>query len=219
MIQRVYEQAKKAICFSDVLVATDDERILSHVLSFGGKAVMTGSQHRSGTERCAEVLEKSTETFDVVFNIQGDEPFIQPEQLDLLATCFKNKETQIATLAKKISKTETLFNQNVPKVIFDSENNAIYFTRAAVPFFRGIPEKDWVDFHDYYKHIGIYSYRTETLKNISRLSPTPLELAESLEQLRWLENGYKIKIEITEYESISIDVPEDLKKISSEMLK
>ena len=219
MIQRVYEQSRKCSAFSDVIVATDDERIFRHVQSFGGKAMMTSTGHLSGTDRCAEVLENRKESTDVVFNIQGDEPFIHPEQLGILAECFQDKNTEIATLAKKISDTETLFNSNVPKVIFNSKQEAIYFSRAAIPYFRGVPDKEWVNHHPYYKHIGIYSYRTEILRKISVLPPSPLESVESLEQLRWLENGFKIRIEKSDYESISIDAPEDLKKITPEMLK
>lgn len=213
MIQRVYEQAKKCQEISQVIVATDDEKIYSHVKSFGGEVMMTSPNHASGTERCAEVAAGLSENTDVIFNVQGDEPFIQPAQLSVLAQCFFDEETKIATLAKKLSDSDSLFNPNVPKVILNSKSEAIYFSRAALPFYRGAKETDWVSKHQYYKHIGIYGYRTEILKEIAKLQPTPLEKAESLEQLRWLENGYSIKVALTELETISIDVPEDLEKV------
>lgn len=213
MIKRVYEQAKKCSELSNVIVATEDEKIFSHVKSFGGEVMMTSPNHISGTERCAEVAENIQEKADVIFNIQGDEPFIQPEQLSLLAKCFHDEKTRIATLAKKITDAESLFNPNVPKVILNSKSEAIYFSRAALPFYRGANEAEWTLKHQYYKHIGIYAYRTETLKELAKLQQTPLEKAESLEQLRWLENGFSIKVALTEYETISIDVPEDLEKV------
>lgn len=215
MIQRVYEQASKAKILSKVVVATDDERIFDCVKQFG-EVVLTGSHHQSGTDRCAEVLSKIGEfQTDIVVNIQGDEPFIHPEQIDLLANCFHDAETQIATLAKKLTRHEDLFNPNIPKIIFNKNNEAIYFSRSVIPYFRGLEEKEWFKRFIYYKHIGIYAYRGDVLKTITQLPQSSFELAESLEQLRWVENGYKIKVAVTDYESVSIDTPEDLKKMKN----
>ncbi len=213
MIQRVYEQTKKSKSITDVVVATDDEKIEKHVLSFGGKVVMTSSLHQSGTDRCFEAIEKFNSTADVVINIQGDEPFIHPEQIDIAAKCFENKEVQIVTLAKTISANTDLFNPNVPKVIIDNNGNGIYFSRHPLPYLRGKENNEWHNHHTYYKHIGLYAYRREILGKLTALKQSSLELAESLEQLRWIENGYKIKVEITDYESVAIDAPEDLKKL------
>lgn len=213
MIMRVYDQAKKSNSIKDVIVATDDTRIFDHVLQHGGKAVMTSSSHQSGTDRCGEVLSTLAVKPDVVFNIQGDEPFIHPEPLDLLAACFNESTTRIASLAKKITDTDVLMSPNVPKVILNHNSEAIYFSRAAIPHFRGKAEKEWTEAHTYFKHIGIYAYRSEILPQLAALKPSSLEIAESLEQLRWLENGYSIKMAITTQESVSIDVPEDLNKI------
>ena len=213
MIQLVYEQAKQAKSLAEVLVATDDERIEKAVNIFKGKAVMTSSEHKSGTDRCFEVLQKIKEDYDVVINIQGDEPFIHPEQIDKAASCFNSKEVQIATLALEIKKTEELTNPNIPKVIVDKKQFAIYFSRTAIPYQREKNYSDWLTNHTYYKHIGIYAYRTDVLEKLAHLKPSSLELAEMLEQLRWIENGYKIKVEFTTHESISVDVPEDLAKL------
>lgn len=210
MIQRVYEQAKKASSLSEVLVATDDERISKHVIDFGGKVILTSSSHQSGTDRCAEVINKINDAYDVVINIQGDEPFINPEQINQLCACFDNQNTQIATLIKKITADE-LFNENKPKVIKSVDDFAIYFSRHPIPFFRGVEKENWLKEHTYYKHIGIYGYTTETLKKITQLPLSLLEKAEGLEQLRWLENGYKIKVAETNLEANSVDTPEDLK--------
>lgn len=215
MIQRVYEQSSKSKLLADVVVATDDEKIKEHVLSFGGKVVMTGSHHQSGTDRCFEAIEKFAANTDVVINIQGDEPFIQPEQIDIAAKCFENPEVKIATLAKKLNSNTDLFNPNVPKVIIDKNGFAVYFSRHAIPYLRGKDQSQWEKLHTYYKHIGLYAYRKDTLSEITRLQQSPLELAESLEQLRWVENGYKIKVETTDYESVAIDAPEDLKKLEN----
>ena len=212
MVQRVYEQASKSSALSKVVIATDHEKILNHVLSFGGQVVMTSENHLSGTDRCMEAFQKVNEVFDFIINIQGDEPFIQPEQIDLLAKTL-TPETQLATLAKKITDTETLFNPNTPKLIWNEQQEALYFSRNTIPYLRGIEKEDWLSKRDFYKHIGIYAYRIDVLNAITKLKPSSLELAESLEQLRWLENGYKIKVAITEYESQGIDTPEDLKKI------
>ncbi|MCF8297256.1 MAG: 3-deoxy-manno-octulosonate cytidylyltransferase [Saprospiraceae bacterium] len=212
MIQRVFEQASKAKILSKVVVATDNSQIFEHVRSFGGNVIMTSEHHRTGTERCFEVVEKLEESFDVAINIQGDEPFIDPKQIEKVAYCFKNKEIQIATLLKEISDSEELFNENVIKAVADKNKKAIYFSRNPIPYFRGKEKNTWLDNHKYFKHIGIYAYRTDVLEQIVKLSPTPLELAESLEQLRWIENGYNINVEFTEIESFSIDTPEDLAK-------
>lgn len=213
MIQRVYEQAKKAQSLSDVVVATDDDRIVEHVRSFGGKVVMTSEKHQSGTDRCAEVVEKLDEQIDAVINIQGDEPFIFPEQIDLLASSFTIPNVELATLIKKINNTDDLVSDTVMKVVITKDSNAIYFSRNAIPYCRGKAIDEWMNAHTYYKHIGIYGYRTTTLKQITQLPPSALELTESLEQLRWIENGYSIHVKLTDKESVSIDKPEDLEKI------
>jgi 3-deoxy-manno-octulosonate cytidylyltransferase (CMP-KDO synthetase) len=213
MIQRVYEQAKKASSLTDVVVATDDAQIFNHVISFGGNVVMTSSSHQSGTDRCAEVVEKSKTSYDVVLNVQGDEPFINPEQINELAACFKDPKTEIATLVKSIKTAEELFNPNRPKVHFDANNFAIMFSRNVIPELPNIKKENWMDEHTFYKHIGIYGYRTEVLTQLSVLAQSPLEIKERLEQLRWLENDYAIKIATTEYEAVAIDTPEDLERL------
>jgi len=207
MIQRVYEQAKKAVSLSDVIVATDDQRIFDHVLSFGGKVVMTSSEHQSGTDRCAEVLESLSDV-DVIINIQGDEPFIEPEQINQLATCFTNPETQIATLIKKMDSQVDLESDTVVKVSKTTENKAINFSRKA-----------FSTLEDSYKHIGIYAYRADTLKTISKLPQSSNEIRERLEQLRWLDNGFEIQLAETEHESNSVDTPEDLARMLGLMKK
>lgn len=219
MVQRVYEQANKCSCFAKVVVATDDERILDHVASFGGEAVMTSTEHQSGTDRCLEVLQKLDGQYDVVINIQGDEPLVNPCQLDLLGFCFNDEETQIATLAVKIKDEETLFNPTKPKVVLDHRSNGIYFSRHTIPHIYKVENKNWLELHTFFKHIGIYGYRSEILREIGKLPPSDLEKAESLEQLRWVENGYKIRVKITEYDSIAVDTPEDLKKVEGILSK
>ena len=215
MIQWVFERASTV--FDHVYVATDDDRIAGAVKSFGGKVVLTSSSHQSGTDRCAEALikvEKETGTkFDVVINIQGDEPFIQPEQLKKVASCFEDKNVQIATLVKPFSENEDISNPNSPKVIIGINGDAIYFSRSIVPFIRGKEKNDWHNYHTYYKHIGLYAYRSEVLLQITKLPQSKLELAESLEQLRWIENGYKIRVEKTDMETLAVDTPEDLEKV------
>ena len=214
MIQRVYDQVSKVL--DDVYVATDDQRIFDKVRSFDGKVIMTSDAHRSGTDRCYEAFTKLDDWFDVVINVQGDEPFIQPEQIEALKNCFADDETQIATLVKKITDkdgVEVLFNPNSPKVVIDKQNNALYFSRSPIPYKRGSDEKNWMAEHDYYKHVGVYAYRSEVLSQIVQMPPSKLELAESLEQLRWLENGLKIKAGFTDVETVGIDTPEDLEKI------
>ena len=219
MIQRVYEQAKKASCLTQVVVATDHAQIFDHVTSFSGHVVMTSSSHESGTDRCAEVLEKylmqqnQENTFDVVLNIQGDEPFINPEQINELAACFNDPKTEIATLVKEIKTEEELFNPNRPKVDFNKDNFAKMFSRNVIPELPSLKKEDWFKAHTFYKHIGIYGYRSHVLAKISKLPQSPLEIKERLEQLRWLENNYAIKIATTEFEAIAIDTPEDLKQL------
>jgi 3-deoxy-manno-octulosonate cytidylyltransferase (CMP-KDO synthetase) len=214
MIQRVYEQAVKSI--SLVYVATDDKRIYDAVMSFGGKAVMTSENHQSGTDRCAEAADLiAVETggrIEIVINIQGDEPFIKPEQIDQVKECFRNESVQIATLVRKAEPGEDIFNPNQPKVIINTEGDAIYFSRAAIPFHREGEKSEWTRKHSYYKHIGLYAYRTEILKIITRLAPSPLEVAESLEQNRWIENGFRIRTAVTIWESVGIDTPGDLER-------
>ena len=210
MIQRVYEQALKCRSLSEVVVATDDYRIEETVKKFRGKVVMTSDKHESGTDRCYEALKKQESNFDVVINIQGDEPFIQPEQIDKVAACFKNAEVQIATLAIKTTKNENFNNPNVVKLVLNKNNQALYFSRSAIPFCKGSEQPP---LPTYYKHVGIYGFRSNILTEITNLSRSPLEIAESLEQLRWLENGYVITVGFTEMESISIDTPEDLAQV------
>ena len=214
MIQRVYEQANKSKSLSDVVVATDDDRIASHVKSFGGNVVMTSESHQSGTDRCFEAINAFSKDADVVINIQGDEPFIHPEQVDLVASCFASADVEIATLVKKISTEEDLFNANIPKVLLNMNKEAILFSRQTIPHIRGKEFHEWLKCFTFYKHIGIYAYRTKVLAEITALKQSALELAESLEQLRWLENGYKIKVEITDFESVAVDTPNDLKKLA-----
>lgn len=212
MIQRVYEQVKKSTY--DVYVATDDERIYKAVEKFNGNAIMTSPLHRSGTDRCKEAYEKIGETFDVIINIQGDEPFVLPEQINLLKACFTEKDVEIATLVKPFEPKDgldALKNPSTPKVVLSNQSEAIYFSRSVIPFLRDVAQEDWLKQHCFYKHLGIYGYRADVLKKITELPVGILEKAESLEQLRWIENGYKIKVGITMDEAIGIDTPEDLK--------
>ena len=215
MIERVYKQAKKAL--DVVYVATDDDRIANEVKRFGGKVVITSENHQSGTDRLAEAIEiiqKTTkENFDIVVNIQGDEPFIQPEQIKEIKNCFDTDKTEIATLVKVIDKSEDIFDVNKPKVILDKDLNAIYFSRSPIPFVRSSKDSEWNAKHEFYRHIGMYAYKTEILLKLTKLKQSELELAESLEQNRWIENGYKIRVAKTNFDSIGIDTPEDLKKI------
>ena len=209
MIQWVFENMTKAVV--EVWVATDDKRIFKAVENFGGKAVETLSTHQSGTDRCAEAARIIAETtnFDVVVNVQGDEPFIQPKQIELLKSCF-TADAEIATLTKRIESTEELFNPNRPKVVTDNQQNALYFSRSPIPFVRGSENENWLSKHTFWGHIGMYAYKSDVLQKISKLKHGDLEKAESLEQLRWLENGFKIKTAVTEHQSIGIDTPEDL---------
>lgn len=209
MIQWVYENAVKAV--PDVWVATDSELIFNTVLNFGGRAVETLPTHQSGTDRCAEAASiiSTQSAFDVIINIQGDEPFISPVQINALKSCFDG-DADIATLIKKITSEEELFNPNRPKVVTDNNMNALYFSRSPIPFVRGIENSGWHDAHTFWAHIGMYAYRFDVLQKIAELQTGLLEKAESLEQLRWLENGFKIRTAITQHQSIGIDTPEDL---------
>ena len=214
VIQWVYEKSCQIL--EHVYVATDDERIYNTVSGFGGKAVMTSSEHPSGTDRCAEALKiiskKSGINFKYVINIQGDEPFIQASQIQLLTESFRYESTDIATLAKKITSWSEIFDINKPKVVFDKHHFALYFSRSPIPYIRNLDKEEWPGNHEFYKHIGIYAYKAEILTKLNQLSPSPLEKAESLEQLRWLQNGYRIYVGETESENIGIDTPEDLEK-------
>lgn len=212
MIQRVYERAKESAKLDELVVATDDERILLHVHEFGGRAILTADTHQSGTDRCAEAAMKLP-GFDVIINIQGDEPYIDNRQIDLLASCFADPSTALATLVKKIESPEELNNPNSPKVILNRDSEAIYFSRSPIPYLRGKENEEWLQHHTYFKHIGIYGYRLDTLKAITKLPISSLERAESLEQLRWIENGYRIKVAVTDIETKAVDTPEDLTNI------
>ena len=212
MIQRVYEQAQQVKSFSEVIIATDDLSIQEHAKSFDAKVMLTSAEHRSGTDRCAEVATRIPDA-EIIVNIQGDEPFINPLQIEELITCFKNEETKIATLIKKIVLEEELFNTSTPKVVVDKNLKALYFSRNTIPFQRNFPKDQWLNNHHYYKHIGIYGFRSSTLKEITALPTSSLESSESLEQLRWLENGYTIQTAITEFESFGIDHIEDIEKV------
>ncbi|WP_029904931.1 3-deoxy-manno-octulosonate cytidylyltransferase [Prevotella sp. 10(H)] len=213
MIQRVYEQVKKAV--DEVWVATDDSRIFDTVESFGGKAVMTSPDHKSGTDRIQEAYNKIGSTFDVIINVQGDEPFIRPEQIETLRNCFDSKSVELATLVKPFRKEDgfdVLFNSNSPKVVINKKDEAIYFSRSIIPYIRDAHHTEWLDKHTFYKHIGMYAYRTDVLNEITQLPQSSLEKAESLEQLRWIENGYRIRVGYTDVETIGIDTPEDMEK-------
>jgi 3-deoxy-manno-octulosonate cytidylyltransferase (CMP-KDO synthetase) len=218
VIQRVYENAHRAL--EHVWVATDDDRIAETVESFGGKAVFTLTTHASGTDRCAEAARKleGLVDFDVVINIQGDEPFVRPEQIELLKASF-DSETMIATLVKEIENIDELFNPNRPKVVLDNRQNALYFSRSPIPFIRGADEMNWLQDHTFWAHIGMYAYRKDILQKITRLQHGKLELAESLEQLRWIENGYSIKTAVTNFQGQGIDTPEDLKAAAELLVK
>ena len=213
VIQRVYEQVSGVL--DDAYVATDDERIEAAVRAFGGKVVMTSVHHKSGTDRCYEAYTKIGGQYDVVVNVQGDEPFIQASQLNAVKACFDEPATQIATLVKPFTEEnglDALENPNSPKVVVGKNRQALYFSRSVIPYVRNVEKQDWLKHHTYYKHIGLYAYRSEVLKEITALPQSPLELAESLEQLRWLENGYTIKVGMTDIETIGIDTPQDLER-------
>ena len=216
MIEWVYKQASKAQLLQEVYIATDDKRIVKAVEAFKGKVLLTSTHHNSGTERCNEAVEKLQKhgiEMDAVINIQGDEPLINPKQIDIVASLFSDNTIQIASLVKKITRSEELFDPNVVKAIVGSEGKAIYFSRQTIPFLRDIEKEQWLETHNFYKHVGIYGYTTKVLSEIVMLKESPLEKAESLEQLRWLQNGFEITIKETEFESFGIDTPEDLLKI------
>lgn len=212
MIQRVYEQVLKAEHIETCIVATDDKRIFNHVKAFGGQVAMTRLDHKSGTDRCAEVANIFAD-FDLVVNIQGDEPFVDPAQIDqLILSLQNNPEAEIATLAKQIQEQEELFNPNVVKVVFNKRNEALYFSRSTIPHLRGQEQEQWLGKGRFFKHLGLYGFRRSVLLAIAKLPPGRLEQLEVLEQLRWLEEGYQIRIEKTKVETIGIDSPEDLER-------
>ena len=219
VIRRVYEQVAGVL--DDVAVATDDERIREAVLAFGGRVVMTSPDHRSGTDRCREAYDRIGGAFDAVVNVQGDEPFVRASQLETLMRCFDDPGTDIATLVKPFTEADgldALENPNSPKVVLGSADQALYFSRSVIPYLRGVPREEWLARHTFYKHIGMYAFRRETLYKVTALPQSALERAESLEQLRWLENGFRIRAGISDVETIGIDTPEDLAK-AEEFLK
>lgn len=211
VIERVYRAVEGVL--DETIVATDDQRIFDAVEAFGGKAVMTSIHHKSGTDRVCEAYERIGHEHDVIVNIQGDEPFIQPSQLHAIQQCFDNKNTQIATLVKPFTVQDgwaALENPNSPKVVLDDRQRAIYFSRSVIPYVRGVEKEQWLSTQTFYKHVGLYAYRPEVLREITSLPQSPLEMTESLEQLRWLQAGYHIQVGITQVETIGIDTPEDL---------
>ena len=210
VIQRVYEQASSVL--EEAYVATDDERILQVVEQFGGRAVMTHADHKSGTDRIEEAAEKIGTDADVIINVQGDEPFIQPSQIETLMRLFDNPTTQIGTLGKRFDSIEATLNPNSPKIVTDLQGFALYFSRSIIPFVRGKEQTEWLKSYPFLKHLGLYAYRREVLHEVTQLPQSPLELAESLEQLRWLENGYRIRVGLTDVETVGIDTPEDLER-------
>ena len=210
VIQHVYEKAAQAL--DEAYVATDDERIARVVESFGGHAIMTRADHKSGTDRIEEAAEKIGTDADVVINIQGDEPFVDASQLKTLQSLFDCEETPIGTLGKRIYSSEPTENPNSPKIVCDKQGFALYFSRSVIPFVRGQEPKSWLNHYPYLKHLGLYAYRREVLREVTQLPQSPLELAESLEQLRWLENGYRIRVGLTDVETVGIDTPADLER-------
>ena len=210
MIERVYRQAEKATRVNEIIVATDDERIKQEVERFGGKVVMTGSHHINGTERCAEVMESAYINADIIVNIQGDEPFILPEQIDELVKCFDDENAEIATLVKKADNEELLNYSGEVKVVYDIEKYAMYFSRQTIPFIQKTAKENWLEKQAHYLHVGIYGFRDYILNDIVKLPESKLEKLESLEQIRWLENGYKIKLGFTTHTSMAVETPEDL---------
>jgi len=212
-VQRVYEQASKSRSLHKVVVATDDQRIYDHVLAFGGQAVMTKEDHPSGTDRCREALQQTEGTYRYVVNIQGDEPFIDPSQIDTLAETLLDGTTELATLIIPVANHDMLFDMGEVKVVLNTQMEALYFSRMVVPYIKGVDQKEWHLHHPYFRHVGMYAYRTDVLEQITGLPVSSLEKAESLEQLRWLENGFKIKCAVTRFESHCIDTPEDVAKV------
>lgn len=210
LIQRVYEQVTKVI--PNAYVATDDERIYHAVEGFGGNAIMTRNDHKSGTDRIEEAVENIGSDADIVVNIQGDEPFIHPSQIETVCRQFDNPVTQIATLGKPFTDMKSVDNPNSPKIVTDCNGFALYFSRSVIPFVRGMEHRQWLAHYPFLKHLGIYAYRRDVLKEITQLPQSPLELAESLEQLRWLQYGYRIRVGITDIETVGIDTPTDLEQ-------
>lgn len=213
MIQRTFEAAARALGAENVAVATDDERIYSTVVNFGGRAIMTSPDHRSGTDRCREAYGKSGSDADIVINVQGDEPFLEPAQLRQLTDCFKSGDTDIATLARRFDPRrgyDALADPNTPKVVTDNDGFALYFSRSVIPYVRGAEKDEWAASHPFLTHVGLYAFRADVLKAVTALPQSPLELSESLEQLRWLQGGYRIKVAVTELPNIGIDTPADL---------
>lgn len=210
VIEHVYEQVSQVV--PETWVATDDERIKDAVETFGGKVVMTRRDHQSGTDRIEEAIEKIGSDADIIINIQGDEPFVQASQIRTVCQLFEDAETQIATLGKPFDTMEAVDNPNSPKIVTDVRGFALYFSRSVIPFVRGKVHDEWLKHFPYLKHLGIYAYRREMLREITRLPQSPLELAESLEQLRWLQQGYRIKVGLTHVETIGIDTPADLER-------
>ncbi len=217
VIQRVYEQVSSVI--QDVYVATDDQRIYDAVEAFGGKVIMTSPNHKSGTDRIEEAYNKIQGEWDVIINVQGDEPFIQPSQIESLCHCFDSPETQIATLGKPFESMEAVENPNSPKIVTDNNGFALYFSRSVIPYVRGKESSEWLQHFPYLKHLGLYAYRTEVLHEVTQLPQSSLEIAESLEQLRWLQNGYRIRVGQTDVETVGIDTPEDLERAESFLKK
>jgi 3-deoxy-manno-octulosonate cytidylyltransferase (CMP-KDO synthetase) len=217
MIQRVYERSLRSEVLDELVVATDDERIYNHVLKFGGKAVITSMDHQSGTDRCLEAMQKTPGNFDIVVNIQGDEPFIDPTQITDVAKCFDDKETDIATLVKRVHHAEELFNPSMVKVVINNKDQAMYFSRSVIPYLHEVPEDQWTEQYEFLEHVGIYGYTTKALMEITQLPISSLEVHEKLEQLRWLENGFTIKVAYTDVESEPIDTQEDLERILNRM--
>jgi len=213
MLQRVYEQAAKSNCLNKVVVATDDERIFDHVKNFKGEVVMTAGHHPSGTDRCWDALQQLDGNFQYVINIQGDEPFIEPGQIDELATVLSDGTTELATQMIAVDSYEILFDKGEVKIVLNTNNEALYFSRMVIPFIKGVDEKQWHQHYSYFRHVGMYAYRKDILEKITQLPVSPLEKAESLEQLRWIEHGYKVKCVATKYESHCIDMPEDVDKV------
>lgn len=215
MIQCVYEQAAKSPALHTVVVATDDQRIFDHVTAFGGKVVMTAAHHPSGTDRCYDALLQLDPAIQYVINIQGDEPFIDPEQVNELAAVLQDGTTELATQMIPVSTHEELFDKGEVKIVLNDRQEALYFSRMVIPFIKGVEEADWHKHHTYYRHVGMYAYRRDILERITALPVSSLEKAESLEQLRWLEHGFRIKCVPTKYESHCIDTPEDLERMLS----
>ena len=213
MLQRVYEQASKSKLLNKVVVATDDERIFNHIKNFGGDVVMTEANHPSGTDRCMDALQQLEVDYSYVINIQGDEPFIEPEQVDELATVLQDGTTELATQMIAVDNYDMLFDKGEVKIVLNTNNEALYFSRMVIPFVKGVDEKEWHKHHQYYRHVGMYAYRKDILQKITQLPVSSLEKAESLEQLRWIENGFTIKCVVTKYESHCIDRPEDVTKV------